>query len=92
MIFFNFLSILFLILGIALILVLEYFNQSRFHPYVSMLAMVASAGSFLYYLLFNNATQFFGITGQNLDYSTALLVQDQFTIFFALVLSILDNL
>ena len=85
MIFFQFLSIMILLLGVAVILVLEYLNLNRFHAYV---ALVALAGSFLItlsFILSGSSPEFFGINVSNLDYSNSLLVFDQFTAFFALL-------
>ena len=87
MIFFQFLSIMLLLLGIVVIMILEYFDINKFHPYVTIISILSSMGSIIYYLVTDGAPKFFGINvAENLlNYSNSLLVLDQFTAFFAIV-------
>ena len=52
MIFFQFLSILILIAGIAVVLILEFLNTNKkLHAYVTLLAMAGSFASVVYYVI-----------------------------------------
>lgn len=85
MIFFQFYSIMILLIGIALIIILDYFNINRYHAYIALLALI---GSFLITTLFivsGSSPEFFGLNGSNLTYTNSLLVFDQFTAFFAVL-------
>jgi NADH-quinone oxidoreductase subunit N len=87
-IFFQFLSILILLSGIALVLILEFLNLNKaYHAYVTLVALLGSFLSIVLYLATDGSVQFFGIDvpDTQLNYSNALLVLDQFTAFFALL-------
>ena len=85
MIFFEFFSIMILLVGIAVILILEYLNINKFHAYVSLLALFASMIITVVFIVSGSATEFFGLNNASLDYNTSLLVFDQFTAFFAVL-------
>ena len=86
MIFFEFFSIMIILLGIAVILILEYFNINKFHAYISILALLGSMATTIVFIVAGSDAEFFGLNNApNLDYYTSLLVFDQFTAFFAVL-------
>ena len=85
MIFFEFLSIMVLLLGIAVILILETLNLNKFHAYVTLLALASSMFVTISFIVSNSSPEYFGIHISNLDYTNSLLVFDQFTGFFAVL-------
>ena len=87
MIFFQFYSIMVLLLAIIVILILDYFNFNKYHAYITILGL---AGSFLItvsFIVTGATTEFFGLSPDSgsLTYSNSLLVFDQFTAFFAML-------
>ena len=85
MIFFEFFSIMILLLGIAVILILEYFNINKFHAYISILALIGSMIITIAFILPGSSPEYFGLNNADLNYKTSLLVFDQFTAFFAVL-------
>lgn len=91
MIFFQFLSIMLLIIGVASVLFLEYLNIQKYHAYVTIVSMTGSLGAIIYYIATDGTAKFFGINipDDQLNYGNSLLVLDQFTAFFAVVFLVL---
>lgn len=85
MIFFQIASIMILLLAIALIFILDFFNINKFHAYITILALAGSMLITIAFILSNSGPEFFGLNGAKLDYYTSLLVFDQFTSFFAVL-------
>ena len=67
MIFFQFFSIMILLLGIAVVLILEYFNINKFHSYVTILALLGSMAITISFILVGHSPEYFGIKFDNVD-------------------------
>jgi NADH-quinone oxidoreductase subunit N len=76
-----------LLLGVVVVLVLDYFNISKYHAYVTLVALIGSLVITLGFIITGSNPQFFGINIADdlLNYSNSLLVLDQFTAFFSVV-------